>query len=171
MNLGCAGLLFAAGNAQAASGDTPVTNIIASATVVTPLTITSASGLNFGSFVPNGGGTVIMPTSGIRASNSASTLSPIVLMASNVGAASAIYVSGTADTTFAVNFPSETQLATTGGGKPMTVSAIETSLLNNKGSIPPVGSLTFQLGGTLTVGATQGVGSYSGVIPITVTYN
>ena len=162
--LGCAGLLLAAGNAQAAS--TAVTNVVTAATVVAPMTITAASTLNFGTFAGSAAlGTVIIPTVAAR-----SATGGVTLIATSAGAASGITVAGANGATFTVVYPTTPQNITSGGAT-MTISAFNTSLSGDAGTVGAGGSATFTIGATLNVAANQATGVYSGTYPITLTYN
>jgi len=141
----------------------------ASATVVQPLTIASASTLNFGSFVAGGGGTVTIPSVTPFTRTSTGTLS---LVASNPGSASTISVSGVEGRTYTVKLPTTpTQLTNASGGATMAITSITSNLVGSAGTIPASGAQTFQIGGTLTVGSAQPSGTYSANLPITISYN
>jgi hypothetical protein len=144
---------------------TPAVNVPASATVVTPLTIGAVTTLNFGAFAPGVvEGSVTIPPTGNR------TGSNVTLMATNTGAASTINVAGDPNLVVTANLPSSPVTLSAGASTVMTVSAFTTNLVE-KTKILPSGTLSFQIGATLTVKAGQATGIYSGVVPITVTYN
>lgn len=52
----------------------------------------------------------------------------------------------------------------------MTMTNITSNLVGLAGTIPANGAQTFQIGGTLSVGADQLSGTYSATLPITITY-
>jgi hypothetical protein len=142
----------------------------ASATVVQPLTIASASTLNFGSFVAGGGGTVTIPS--VTPFTRTSTGASLSLVASNPGSASTISVSGVEGRTYTVTLPTTpTQLTNASGGATMAITTITSNLVGLAGTIPASGAQTFQIGGTLTVGSAQPSGTYSANLPITISYN
>ena len=157
----------------AAQSTTPATNVTASATVVTPLTISSASALNFGTFAAGGttGTVTISPSGSPRASSGG-----VTLVATSAGTASSVVLAGTPSTAFTLNLPGST-VSLTGPGSAMTLSNFTTNLSGTGlggtgvgGAIGSSGSLTFAIGATLNVGANQAAGSYSATFPITVTY-
>jgi hypothetical protein len=53
----------------------------------------------------------------------------------------------------------------------MSMTDIKSNLVGLAGTIPASGVQTFQIGGTLTVGADQLSGTYSATLPITISYN
>ena len=147
----------------------------ASAVVVKPLTITSATALSFGSFVAGSGGTVTIPSASPYTRTSTSLISgagtSLSLVASNAGAVSNITISGIEGTTYTVVLPTvPTTLSTGSGGATMTMTNITSNLVGLAGTIPANGAQTFQIGGTLSVGADQLSGTYSATLPITITY-
>jgi spore coat protein U-like protein len=148
----------------------------ASAVVVKPLTITSATALSFGSFVAGKGGTVTIPSVSPYTRTSTSLISgagtSLNLVASNAGAVSNITISGIEGTTYTVVLPTvPTTLSTGSGGATMSMTDIKSNLVGLAGTIPASGVQTFQIGGTLTVGADQLSGTYSATLPITISYN
>lgn len=139
----------------------------ASATIITPLTITWASDMNFGNLYvsPTTGGTVVLTPAGARSVTSGVSL-PVV--PGTVTSAS-FTVSGLADATYSITLPAG--VATLAGpGLPMTVDTW-TSSPTPTGTLTG-GTETLTVGGTLHVAAAQAIGSYiSGNFTITVNYN
>jgi hypothetical protein len=164
--LGCAGLLLAGGNAMA-TDSTATTNVATAATVVTPMAITAATALNFGTFAASAtAGTLAMSTTNVR------TPTNVTLIATNGGAASSITVAGAVGATFTVVLPIADQTLTSSGSS-MTIksASFASSLSLNQGVVGAGGSATFTIGATLTVAASQPTGVYSGTYPIYLTYN
>jgi hypothetical protein len=159
-------------NPAAAQTTSPATNVTASATVVTPLTISSASALNFGTFASgSSAGTVVLSPASARSSTGG-----VTLVATNSGTATTVSLAGAGGTAFTLNYPSTT-INLTGPGTAMTLSNFTTSLTGTGlggtgvgGTMPSSGTLSFTVGGTLNVGASQVAGSYSGTFPLTITY-
>jgi hypothetical protein len=143
---------------------TPAVNVPASATVVTPLTIGSATPLNFGAFSPKSAeGKVTIPPSGPRSGENVS------LMPTNTGTAATINVAGDPNLTVTLNLPASPVTLSAGSSSVMTVNTFTTNLVGNT-QLLPSGMLSFQMGATLTVNPGQATGTYSGVVPITVSY-
>ena len=147
----------------------------ASAVVVQPLTITSATALSFGSFVAGSGGTVtissVAPYTRTSTSLVPGTGTSLNLVASNQGSVSNISISGIEGTTYTVTLPTmPTTLSSSLGGATMKMTILTTNLVDKKGTIPSSGAQTFQIGGTLEVAANQLSGTYSATLPITISY-
>lgn len=159
-------------NPVAAQTTTPTTNVSTTATVVTPLTISSAGALGFGTFsAGSAAGTVVVSPTSVR-----SATGGVTLVATTGGTASAVTLAGTGGTAFTLNLPTST-INLTGPGTAMTLSSFTTSLTGTGlggsgvgGSIPSSGTLSFAVAATLNVNANQTPGSYSGTFPITITY-
>jgi Domain of unknown function (DUF4402) len=66
---------------------------------------------------------------------------------------------------------SVTLTAAGGGGQTMTVSNLTSNLVGGAGNLTAAGTGSFSVGGTLAVGANQAIAVYSGVTPITITWN
>ena len=137
----------------------------ASATVLTPITIAPVTALNFGTLSGNlSGGTVTLTAAGAR-----SQIGTVVFATGGFSAAS-FKVDGTGGATFAVTYPTVPLTVSNGTvTMPFTVSGQTIGTLS--GTAPSVGTLTFPVGGTLTVGASQAAGTYTGTYPMTVEYN
>ena len=137
----------------------------ASATVLTPITISPVTALNFGTLAGNAsGGTVT-----VTALNARSQVGSVVFATGGFSAAS-FKVDGTGGATFAVTYPTVPLSVTNGTvSMPFTVTGQTNGTLS--GTAPSVGTLTFPVGGTLTVGANQAAGTYTGSYTMTVEYN
>ncbi len=145
-------------------------NTAASAKIVTPIQITETSALNFGTMSGGvAGGTCILSTSGVRTGTV--NLTNNAPLASNA----AYTVNGQISSTYAITLPSTITVIKPITLETMTIIPIArtasaavdgvTGTLNNGGTD------TFTVGGTLTVGANQASGSYSGTFDVTVNYN
>ncbi len=73
---------------------------------------------------------------------------------------------GEGNQAYTISLPSSATL--TGPGTAMTLDTFTDD--NPSPSLPPAGSETFNVGGTLHVGASQAAGAYSGSISVTVNY-
>ena len=132
----------------------------ASATVITPIAITAGTALNFGTFAANAsGGTVIMTAGGVR-----SATGTVALSSTAAGSAGTFSVTGNSGSTFAVTYPSAFNVTSGANSMSLTVTGATTGTLTG-------GSATVSVGGTLSVGAAQAPGAYSGTYPLIVEYN
>lgn len=133
----------------------------ASATVIVPMTISAGTQLNFGTFAANAtGGTVVITTAGAR-----SATGSVALSSTTPGVAGSFNVTGNAGSTFAITGPGVFNV--TSGANTMAVSL---SGLATTGTLTG-GTATILVPGTLTVGANQAPGSYSGTYTMAVEYN
>ncbi|WP_224958821.1 DUF4402 domain-containing protein [Geomonas subterranea] len=160
---GCTALAWAAGSgvSQAATAQANTT-----ATVVLPVTITKTVDLNFGRFMSGAsGGTVVVSTGGAQSVTGGVTTTAAL---GSTAAAAAFTISGEPTSTYAVTFPAQTNL--TGPGAPMTIGTFTTA---SSGTLNTFGaaSETLSVGATLTVGASQASGTYSGTMDVAVNYN
>lgn len=141
------------------------------ATVITPIGITKAVDIEFGSFAPGAGGTVTVSTSGAR------TGSGVVLSAVTATPAAAKFdVTGTGSATYAISY-SNTVLTHTNTVDTMALALVSDLTAGNATTgTAATGTLTagaqsIYVGGVLTVGAAQVAGAYSGTVDVTVEYN
>lgn len=136
------------------------------AAVILPVTITKTTDLNFGKFMSGAsGGTVVIST------GSAQSVTGGVTTTASLGTtatAAAFTISGEPTSTYTVTFPAQTNL--TGPGAPMTIGTFTTA---SSGTLGTFGAApeTLSVGATLTVGATQASGTYSGTVDVAVNYN
>lgn len=148
--------------ASADSGNNEVRTGTATAQAVRPLILTHASGyvISFGKFAVGSSGTV--------------TVSALGAGTASGGVTFALGSSTSADRFIAQGDPNRLISITTSSG---TVTAGSNSMSFTTtpslpaGYIPLTGSGYFTVGGTLSVGAGQGAGSYSGSYAVTVAYN
>ncbi len=154
--------------ASPSMADTTATeNATAYATIVAPLNIESVSGedLNFGKIVsPDAQITVtVTPAGGISSTGAANQL---------LGGhkAAQFSVSGAANQNVKVTLPASFTIDD-GGSNSMTVSTPTSDIADlNAFPLGSTGSATFHMGATLTVGAGQEEGEYSGPYTVTVSY-
>jgi hypothetical protein len=166
---------FALGAIGAGSNALAVTNnatATATATVVTPVLVTSSANLSFGKFSAGTGGTVTVDTAGARTNSGA-------LLAGGTATAAKFDITG--DNSAAYNIDSVTGTSTTlsnGSGGTMALALVGDftgaggagSAIPGSGTLSGTGTQSLFVGGTLTVGAAQAPGSYTGTIAITVAY-
>jgi spore coat protein U-like protein len=159
--LAVAALTLAAHRPAAAQATTSAN---ASATIVTAISLSKTSDLNFGNVVASGStGTVVLTAGGARSVTGGASLG-------NTGstAAASFTVSGQASATYSITLPSSTTI--TSGGNSMTVNTFSSSP-SGTGALSGGGSQTLNVGATLQVGASQATGSYTGTFDVTVAYN
>jgi len=144
---------FAAGNTSTASGS-------ASATVVTPLTLTHTSGasLNFGKFT-TGAGTVVITAAGVQSATGA-----VNIVSGGTPTADAFTVAGDTTRTFAI---STTNSTVVNGSNTITFTTTPSAATGTLSA----GAASFTVGGTLTLLGTEPAGAYTGTYSATVTYN
>jgi len=141
----------------------------ATANVVAPLTVTENTALDFGDIgATASAGSVTISTAGARSSTN------VTEFATDTGNAADITGDGFGNSTFTLSFTGGT--LSDGSGNTMAVG----TFTHNAGATPTLsgGTLNFQVGATLTVGANQTANAYttapaSGGTPyvITVNYN
>ncbi|MEO8023128.1 DUF4402 domain-containing protein [Polaromonas sp.] len=133
----------------------------ASATVLAPIAIAAGTALNFGTLAGNAsGGTVVVTAAGAR-----STTGTVVVTGAAFSAG-AFTVTGTGASTFAVTYPGSFNVSANAGANTMAV------VVNGAATGTLVGgTVSLPVGGTLTVGANQVAGSYTGTYTMTVEYN
>lgn len=145
----------------------------ASSTVIAPIAISAATNLAFGSFAAGAGGSVTVSTSGVRGG------SGVVLTSASSGSAARFDITGEANTTYGITHSGTTVLTNTGGaGETMVLTkfsdltgANSTSGEATSGTLNASGAQSLFVGGTLTVGAAQVAGLYTGNVIATVEYN
>jgi len=137
----------------------------ASATIITPITITNTADMNFGNVAVNATpGTVVITPAGVRSVTGGCTLPAV---AGTVSAA-AFTVTGVPDATYSITLPAAATTITSGANN-MTVDTWTSSPT-------PTGTLTggtenLTIGATLNVAGGQAPGVYTSATPFTVTVN
>jgi spore coat protein U-like protein len=145
----------------------------ATATVVTPIAITKATDLAFGSFYPGATtGTVDVNTNGTRTFSGGVTTSS----GGATPTAAKFDVTGQASATYTIAYASGVTL--TGPGAPMALTQISdltgaggATTLAAAGALSAGGTQSVYIGGSLAVGANQVAGAYTANITATVVYN
>ncbi len=133
----------------------------ASAEILTTLTVASTAGLDFGQIAVNGGaGTAVIGASGTNTCSA-------TLLCTGTRTAASFDVGGTANTAVSavVTTPS---ITLSSGANTMTLNAF--TLAFPGGNTLVNGATSFNVGGTLAVGATQAAGVYNGTFTVSVEY-
>lgn len=143
----------------------------AGGTVIVPIQIADAANLSFGKFAPGAGGSVTVSTSGAR------TGTGVIL--STIGSspsAARFDVTGDANATYDISITAPATVSD--GTNTMALATFSDLTAANattgnvtSGTLSAGGTQSIYIGGTLTVGATQAAGAYTGNISVTVEYN
>jgi len=143
----------------------------ASATIITPISITKTVDLNFGNIAVSAttAGTVILDPTGSRSTGGGGG----VTLPATTGSptAASFDVAGAASFTYAITLPSSS-VNITSGLNTMAVSTF-TSSPSATGLLSSGGTQTLTVGATIAVAAGQAPGTYtnSTALPVTVNYN
>jgi len=138
---------------------------LASATIITPISLTKVNNMNFGNVaVTSTAGTVILTPASSRTKSGGVTL-PVV--GGTVTAAS-FTVAGEGASTYAITLPT-TDIIIKFGTNTMTVNTF-TSTPSATGALT-AGTQTLSVGATLNVGISQAAGLYVSETPFDVTVN
>lgn len=143
------------------------TTATATATIITPITISNTIDMNFGNISVNAtGGTVILTPGSSRSITGGLTLPNF-----NVGTVTAatFKATGTPDYTYSITLPS-TPIIVKSSNNQMEVSAF-ISNPNSTGKLQLDGEQIINVGATLTIPANQYAGVYVSEIPFTVSIN
>jgi hypothetical protein len=165
VSIGAAGALavVATSAGLSISADAATATFNANARIIPAILITNTADLEFADVIPDAvsAETVVIDTAGGR------TCSGALLCSGTAGAAS-FDVTGAANATYAITLPGASNIMS--GGDSMTVSGF-TDSAGGVGTLSAVGTDSFTVGGTLSVGAAQPVGTYTGNFIMTVNYN
>lgn len=152
--------------ALAAPGGTATMSGTASAQIVAPIRIVATAPLRFGVMArPTTAGTVTVSTSGSVSTSGGMVGNTAIAQGSSGPQAGRFRVSGEPGRQFFVTLPAAATVTRSGGS--MTITLFTVGALTGS----PVGTLDIAVGGTLAVGASQPVGTYSGTYQITASYN
>lgn len=144
----------------------PAALLAALAPVCAKQTFSSTQPLAFGRFIAGTGGTITITPSGVR-----SATGGVRLLSSSATGASFTNSDNSAkgaSATVIITLPADGSVVLGSGSNTMALKAFTSSPSGT--GIMSGGSLTIQVGATLTVGANQPKGNYSGSIPVTVQY-
>ena len=164
---------FAAAAVLSAPAHAAQATATASGTVVAPIAIAVSTNLAFGSFTAGAAGNVTVSTSGAR-----TTTGPILI---GTGSSAARFnITGQANATYSIVHTGTTVLTNTtgGGGETMALSKFSDLTGANAtsgdvlaGLLDGTGAQSLYVGGSLSVGAGQVPGLYTGNVIATVEYN
>ena len=138
----------------------------ASATIITPISITKAVDMNFGNVAVQSttAGTVVLATDNGRTKTGGVTLPTF---ATGTIAAASFTVEGEADYTYAITLP--TSVTIVSGLNDMVVDTFTSS--PSATGVLTLGTETLKVGATLNVDAAQPAGLYTNTTDLTVTVN
>ncbi|MDH5178329.1 MAG: DUF4402 domain-containing protein [Gammaproteobacteria bacterium] len=158
--------ISAAGIALATLGpiaQAATTSATASATVLTPIAISTTTNMSFGDLYADNvsSGTVVLAVDGSRTTTGGASLG------TTPGTAAVFAVTGNVSATYVVTLPS-TDVTLTSGANTMIVNTFSD---NSLGALDGTGNDSFNVGATLNVGISQAPGAYSGSFNVTVNYN
>ncbi|MDE2596583.1 MAG: DUF4402 domain-containing protein [Sphingomonadales bacterium] len=136
-------------------------NATASAEILSTLTVTKTKDLDFGQIAANGAGTLAITGAG------ASTCSAS-LVCTGTRQVADFTVTGTAGSAVLATVTTPSITLSDGASHTMTVNAF--NIYYPAGTTLAGGSTTFNVGGTLSVGAAQVAGAYTGSFAVSVEY-
>lgn len=155
--------LAAASFATSASAAATAT-ATATAEVLSSLTLTADSALDFGLIAPNTGGTVT-----VNADNSVSSTGSLISTGTRVPAG--FTVTGSNGATVVLTLPAAAvTLTRVSGTETMSLGGFNSNPVGAFQLSPTTGQATFNVGGTLTVGSNQVAGVYNGTFNVSVEY-
>lgn len=130
-------------------------------------TLVNNGALSFGAFTAgSGGGSVTVSPGGARIA----TGSVILVNQAATASAAQFTITGTPSAMFNISLPADgTTFLTDGASGSMALNGF-TSSPSLTGVLSAGGTLTINVGATLSVGNLQGTGAYSGVFNVTVNY-
>jgi len=144
-------------------------NAPASATIITPISLSKTTDMNFGNIAVNNAiGTVLLTPASTRTPGGGVTLPA----AAGTVAAAVFTVGGAGTNSFSITLPSGDFLITRASGSETMVVNGFTSTPSGTGALVG-GTATINVGATLNVGASQVAGVYTNVggFAVTVNYN
>ncbi len=158
-------ILFAliAGTGFAQNTDTGTAT--ASAGIISTISIAQAQDLNFGGIISGTAGSVVIAPVGTV------TETGVTLVTGTATSQAIFNVRAAEDVLFSVTVPSTGLTITATGGDTMIVNAFKHDALTTTAGSGSGTDVPVQVGATLTVGATQNDGLYSGTFDVTVDYN
>jgi hypothetical protein len=148
------------------------TTATASATVIVPIAIAKATDLSFGKFASGASaGSVTIKTDGTRTSSGVTEIGGGTLSAARFN------ITGEPNATYAIDTTATTANLTSGSDT-LSLALVSdfaaagaSSGTQATGTLSGTGTQSLYVGGTLTVGANQPNGSYSGSVSVAVAYN
>lgn len=138
----------------------------ATATIITPLTVTAGDDLAFGNIAvsANDAGTVTITSAGVITSDGGATI-PSIPGTQNPAS---FTITGQANCAISVYLPEDGVVTIGNGTDDMNVNDFENSAIS---ALDGSGNGSFTVGATLEVGAGQSTGNYTGEFDVIVIYN
>ena len=170
-----AGVLLLASPAAFAQSSSATVSVPASARIYKPITLVlNNGGLSFGDVFADASGDVTLNPQ----SNARTTTGP-ALAATGTANPAIFTVGGKRNASYAITLPANGTVTLTGPGTAMAVSNFTASVAGTAPASSATGLIpdsagatqTFKVGATLTLGASQADGDYSGTFNVTVAYN
>jgi hypothetical protein len=138
-----------------------------SATILTPITISNAANMSFGSAAAGtGGGTILLGTDGSRTAGGT-----VTLVAAAPGAAANFLVGGSPNATYSISLTGFPVTLDGPGAVDMSVTLPVRTPAGATGTLDGAGAQNILVGATLTINAGQPAGLYNSVAPINVAVN
>lgn len=164
LRLAAVGAALAAASFATSASAAATATATATAEVLSSLTLTADSALDFGLIAPNTGGTVTV--------NANSTVSQTgSLISTGTRAPAGFTVTGSNGATVVLTLPSApVSLTRSGGTETMSLGGFNSNPVGAFQLSPTTGQANFNVGGTLTVGANQVAGVYNGTFNVSVEY-
>lgn len=156
--------LISSSSAFAQAGPSDSASAPASAVIVAPISVTNTneSSLSFGQIAADAApGTV-----SVDAGGNLSSSTPNLVIDGSTGSAATFAVEGAPNLAYSTDIP--TPISLTGPGTAMSASVSKSGGATN---LDASGDDSFSVVGTLTVGADQAAGAYSGTVNVTVQYD
>ncbi len=166
LRLAAVGAALAAASFATSASAAATATATATAEVLSSLTLTADSALDFGLVAPNTGGTVT-----VNADNTVSQTGGLISTGTRLPAG--FTVTGTNGASVVLTLPSAAVnlTNTTGtGGETMSLSGFNSNPVGAFQLNATTGQATFNVGGTLTVAANQVAGVYEGTFDVSVEY-
>ena len=141
------------------------------ATIITPITLTKTTDMNFGNIVAGTStGTVVLVVNATRMSTGG-----VILPTATPGTITSakFETKGLANATYAITLPTSINISKNGsnGNNSMIVNGFNSSPASTGGILSNSGTQNISVGATLNVGANQDAGEYEGTFDVTVCYN
>lgn len=164
LRLAAVGAAFAAASFATSASAAATATATATAEILSSLTLTADSALDFGLIAPNTGGSVT-----VNADSSVSQTGGVI--STGTRAPAGFTVTGTNGASVVVTLPAApVDLTRSGGTETMSLGGFNTNPGGAFQLSATTGQANFTVGGTLTVGANQVAGVYSGTFDVSVEY-
>lgn len=163
LRLALAGAAISALSFGSAAHAATTATATATAEVLSTLTVTADTPLNFGQIAANGAGTVTVNAD-------SSVASSATLISTGTRAPAGFTVTGTPGASVVVSLPASATLTRFGGTETMSISGFNTNPAAGFQLAAVTGAANFSVGGTLSVAAGQAAGVYNGTFSVSVEY-